>query len=120
VGFAVLGGAFAEGIVLSAKNGIPAEMMLDILDNSAAKSSLISFKAPYIMDRNFTTNFSTRWMHKDVGMALDCGKAHDLPLPLTAITEQMLRAAIAKGYGDDDFCSTIRVMEDWAGVEIKK
>ncbi len=112
--------AFAEGMVLAAKNGIPAEMMLDILDNSAAKSSLISFKAPYIMDRNFSTNFSIRWMHKDVGMALECGKTHDLPLPLTAITEQMLRAAIAKGYGDDDFCSTIRVMEDWGGVEIKK
>jgi 3-hydroxyisobutyrate dehydrogenase-like beta-hydroxyacid dehydrogenase len=112
--------AFAEGMVLARKNGIPPEMMLDILDNSAAKSSFITFKAPFIFDRNFVTNFSTRWMHKDVGLALECGKSHDLPLPLTALTEQMLRAAIAKGYGDDDFCSTIRVLEEWAGVEVKK
>ncbi|MSV32963.1 MAG: NAD(P)-dependent oxidoreductase, partial [Bryobacterales bacterium] len=112
--------AFAEGMLLSTKNGIPAEMMLDILDNSAAKSSLISFKAPYILGRNFDANFSTRWMHKDVGMALESGKSHDLPLPLTAVTEQMLRVAIAKGYGDDDFCSTFRVLEDWAGMEVRK
>jgi hypothetical protein len=31
----------------------------------------------------------------------------------------MLRAAVAKGFGDDDFCSTIRVLEEFAGVEVK-
>jgi hypothetical protein len=31
----------------------------------------------------------------------------------------MLQAAIAKGYGEDDFCSTIRVLEDMAGIEVK-
>jgi 3-hydroxyisobutyrate dehydrogenase-like beta-hydroxyacid dehydrogenase len=54
-----------------------------------------------------------------VGLALESAKALDLPLPLTAITEQMLRATIAKGYGEDDFCSVIRIMEDLAGVEVK-
>ena len=111
--------AFAEGMVLAAKNGVAPELMLDILDNSAAKSSLISAKAPSILKRDFRTNFSTKWMHKDVGLALESAKALDLPLPLTAITEQMLRAAIAKGYGEDDFCSTIRVLEDLAGLEVK-
>ena len=111
--------AFAEGLVLATKNGISPELMLDILDNSAAKSALISAKAPFILKRDFRTNFSTKWMHKDVGLALESAKGMDLPLPLTAITEQMLRAAIAKGYGEDDFCSTIRVLEDLAGIEVK-
>jgi 3-hydroxyisobutyrate dehydrogenase-like beta-hydroxyacid dehydrogenase len=111
--------AFAEGLVLAAKNGVAPELMLDILDNSAAKSALISAKAPSILKRDFSTNFSTKWMHKDVGLALESAKALDLPLPLTAITEQMLRAAIAKGYGEDDFSSTIRVLEDLAGVEVR-
>ena len=50
--------------------------MLDILNNSAAKSGLISFKAPFILARNFATNFATKWMHKDVGLALESGKSH--------------------------------------------
>ena len=111
--------AFAEGMVLATKGGIDPELMLEILDNSAAKSGLICSKAPFILKRDFSTNFSTKWMHKDVGLALESAKALDLPLPLTAVTEQMLQAAIAKGWGDDDFCSVIRVLEDWAGIEVK-
>ena len=111
--------AFAEGLVLATKNGVSPALMLDILDNSAAKSALISAKAPSILKRDFKTNFSTKWLHKDVGLALESAKGLDLPLPLTAITQQMLQAAIAKGYGEDDFCSTIRVLEDLAGIEVK-
>ncbi len=111
--------AFAEGLVLATKNGVNPELMFQILDNSAAKSGLLSAKAPSILKRDFRTNFSTKWMHKDVGLALASAEALDLPLPLTGITQQMLRAAIAKGYGEDDFSSTIRVLEDFAGVEVR-
>ena len=79
----------------------------------------MSFKAPFVLARNFETNFSTKWLHKDVSLALESGDALDVPLPITALTQQMLRAAIAKGWGDDDFCSAIRVLEDWASVEIR-
>ena len=110
---------FAEGMVLAAKGGISPKLMLEILDNSAAKSGLISFKAPFVLARNFETNFSTKWLHKDISLALDSGEELDVPLPITALTQQMLRAAIAKGWGDVDFCSAIRVLEEWASVEIR-
>lgn len=111
--------AFSEGFVLAVKNGINPEMMFEIMDNTAGKSALMSAKTPSILKRDFSTKFSVKWMHKDVGLALESAKALDLPLPLTAITEQMLRATIAKGYGEDDFSSVIRIMEDFAGVEVK-
>ncbi len=112
--------AFAEGMVLATKGGIDPQLMLDILDNSAAKSGLISFKAPYVLARDFRPNFATKWMAKDVGLALESAKSLDVPLPATALTEQMLRAAVARGWGDDDFCSAIRVLEEWSGVVVKK
>jgi 3-hydroxyisobutyrate dehydrogenase-like beta-hydroxyacid dehydrogenase len=111
--------AFNEGIVLSTKAGVDPNLMLEILDNSAAKSGLISYKAPFVFKRDFTTNFSTKWMHKDIGLALESAQQLDLPLPLTGLNEQMFRAAIAEGYGDLDMCSTIRVVEHWAGVEVR-
>jgi 3-hydroxyisobutyrate dehydrogenase-like beta-hydroxyacid dehydrogenase len=111
--------AFSEGIVLATKAGVEPGLMLQILDNSAAKSGLISYKAPFVLRRDFGANFSTKWMHKDIGLALDSGRALDVPLPVTALTQQMLRAAISKGYGDQDFCSMIRTEEEWAGVEVK-
>ena len=112
--------SFCEGIVLATKAGIAPELMIEILENSAARSGLATYKAPFILNRDFTTNFSTKWMRKDVGFAMELAKSLDLPLPMTAVTEQMLQATIAKGWGDDDFCSAIRVLEDWAKIVVKK
>lgn len=112
--------AFNEGLVLSTKAGVDPELMLDILDNSAAKSGLIAFKAPYVFRRDFSTNFSVKWMHKDIGLMLDSARDAGVPLPLTSLTHQMFQAAIATGHGDEDICSTIKVLEGLTGVEVKK
>jgi len=111
--------AFNEGMVLATKAGVAPELMLDILENSAAKSGLVSFKAPYVFSRDFSTNFSVRWMHKDIGLMLESANEMQVPLPLTAITQQMFRVAIAEGSADEDICSTIKVLERIAGVEVK-
>ncbi len=111
---------FVEGMVLAVKGGVDPQLMLDILDNSAAKSGLISFKAPFVLRRDFQTNFSTKWLHKDIGLALESARSLDFPMPLTALTQQMLQAAIAKGLGEEDFCSSIRVLEELADVEVRQ
>lgn len=111
--------AFNEGIVLSTKAGIAPAMMLDILTNSAAKSGLVEYKAPFIFRRDFTTNFSVKWMHKDIGLMLESAEELSVPLPLTALTRQLFQAAIAQGHGDEDICSTIKVLEGVTGVEVK-
>ena len=111
--------AFNEGMVLSTKAGVAPTLMLDILSNSAAKCGLIEYKAPFVFRRDFTTNFSVKWMHKDIGLMLDSGEELAVPLPLTALTRQMFQAAIAKGHGEEDICSTISVLEEFAGVQVR-
>jgi 3-hydroxyisobutyrate dehydrogenase/2-hydroxy-3-oxopropionate reductase len=111
--------AFNEGIVLSTKAGIEPALILDILSNSAAKSGLIEYKAPFILRRDFTTNFSVKWMHKDIGLMLESAAELSVPLPLTSLTRQMFQAAIATGHGDEDICATIKVLEGLTGVEVK-
>lgn len=111
--------AFNEGLVLSTKAGVDPEQMIEILSNSAARSGLISFKAPYVFRRDFSTNFSVKWMHKDIGLMLDSAREEGVPLPLTALTQQLFQAAISIGSGDEDICSTIKVLEGIAGVEVK-
>ena len=111
--------AFNEGMVLATKAGVEPELMVDILSNSAARSGLISFKAPYVFRRDFSTNFSVKWMHKDIGLMLDSAKDIGVPLPLTSLTHQLFQDAITHGVGDEDICSTIKVLEGIAGVEVK-
>jgi 3-hydroxyisobutyrate dehydrogenase-like beta-hydroxyacid dehydrogenase len=110
--------AFNEGMVLATKGGMDPKLMLEILDNSAAKSGLINYKAPFVFARNFTTNFSVKWMHKDIGLMLESGKELGVPLVLTGLTQQLFQTAIAAGHGDEDICSTIKVLEHLAGVEV--
>jgi len=111
--------AINEGLVLATKAGVDPNLMVDILNNSAAKSGLLAFKAPYIFRRDFSTNFSVKWMHKDINLMLESGNELDVPLPLTAVTQQMFRAAIAKGHGDEDICATIQVLEEWSGKKVQ-
>lgn len=111
--------AFNEGMVLAAKGGVDPTLMLDILDNSAAKSGLISYKAPFVFRRDFGANFSVKWMDKDIGLMLESGKELGVPLILTGITRQLFQTAIAAGHGEEDICSTIKVLEELVGVEVK-
>ena len=110
---------FNEGMVLAAKAGVDPDLMLDILNNSAAKSGLISAKAPLMLRREFAPAFSVKWMHKDIGLMLDSANELQVPVPLTALTRQMFMAAIAQGYGEEDICATIKVLEGLVGVEVK-
>jgi len=112
--------AFNEGMVLATKAGVDPELMLEVLDNSAAKSGLIAYKAPFILRRDFATNFSVKWMHKDIGLMMESANELEVPLPLTGLTQQMFRAAIARGFGEEDICSTVKVLEEIAGVEVRK
>jgi 3-hydroxyisobutyrate dehydrogenase/2-hydroxy-3-oxopropionate reductase len=111
--------AFNEGMVLATKGGVDPKLMLDILDNSAAKSGLIAYKAPFVFRRDFHANFSVKWMEKDVALMLESGKELKVPLLLTGLTSQLFRTAIAAGHGDEDICSTIKVLEEMAGVEVQ-
>ena len=111
--------AFNEGLVLSTKAGVEPQLMLEILNNSAARSGLIAFKAPYVFKRDFQTNFSVKWMQKDIELMLESAGDLQVPLPLTSLTQQLFRAAISKGLGDEDICSTIKVLEGITGVEVK-
>lgn len=111
--------AFNEGMILATKGGVDPRLMLEILDNSAAKSGLISYKAPFVLRRDFRANFSNKWMHKDIGLMLDSGKELNVPLPLTSLTHQLFQAAISAGYGEADFCSSIQLLEELAGMQVK-
>ena len=111
--------AFNEGMVLAIKGGVDPKLMLEILDNSAAKSGLIAYKAPFVLRRDFQANFAVKWMDKDIGLMLESGKELGVPLLLTGLTRQLFQTAIAAGLADEDICSTIKVLEDSAGVQVK-
>ena len=71
-----------------------------------------------VFKRDFSTNFSVKWLEKDIGLALDLGSEIGVPLLLTGLTQQLFQTAMAKGYGEEDISGSIRVLEETAGVEV--
>lgn len=109
---------FIEGMVLATKAGVEPELMFEILDNSAAKAGLISFKAPFIFRRDFTTSFSLRWMHKDITLMLESARELNVPLPTTSVVHELFQASMSKGHADEDYAVAITLLEEWAGVVV--
>ena len=110
---------FVEGMVLATKAGVPPELMFDILDNSAAKSGLIAFKAPAVFKRNFNAAFPLKWMRKDIGLMLESGRELGVPLPSTSLVHELFSAGVAKGHGDEDIIAAFKLFEELAGVVVE-
>ena len=111
--------AFNESFVLAAKAGVDLNLLLDIVNNSAARSGMVSAKAPMALARNFEPNFSVKWLEKDMALMLESAAEHNVPAPVTALSREMLRAAIAEGYGDEDIIGSVRVLEKMAGAKVE-
>jgi 3-hydroxyisobutyrate dehydrogenase-like beta-hydroxyacid dehydrogenase len=54
-------------------------------------------------------------MQKDMLLALEMGRQLDVPLPTTAITNQMLTAARGMGLAEKDFAIIFEVLARMAG-----
>ncbi|RZU42521.1 NAD(P)-dependent oxidoreductase [Edaphobacter modestus] len=111
--------AFNEGLVLSTKGGVDPRVMIEILNNTGARSGYVASKADSVLKGDFSTTFSVRWMEKDLGLAVEVASELGVPLFTTSASQQQLRTAIAMGFGEDDISGSIRVLEDIASCQVR-
>lgn len=106
----------AEALTLGRKGGLDWQDMWRVLGASAVGSPILKAKAVQLSQRDFTPTFTVEQMLKDVGLILDAGAASDVPLPQTAMTQQLMRAAMAQGDGQQDYAAIIKAAERGAGL----
>jgi len=107
----------AEALVFGEKGGMDWEKMIDIVNASVVASPLVGYKAQMLKDRNYTAAFTANQMAKDFDIALDTGKAMDLPMPLTSIVRQFYGTMKATGKGDLDFFAFVKMLEELGGIK---
>ncbi|MDO8586633.1 MAG: NAD(P)-dependent oxidoreductase [Armatimonadota bacterium] len=112
--------AMSQALVLGVKSGLKPETIIETLMAGAIGCRFFEWKGGAIMDRDFATNFSLKLMHKDLHLVLNAGYTHNVPLPVVAAVEELFAMAKAHGEGEEDFCSVIKVLEDLAGVEVRR
>ena len=108
--------AFSEGVLIAEKSGIKREVAVDVLVNSAVASPMIKYRGPFVLRMPEEAWFDVNMMQKDMMLALDMGRALDVPLPTTAICNEFLTAARGMGFAKQDFAVVFEVLAGMSGV----
>ncbi len=109
-----------EGIMLGVKNGVPLESMLEVFENSGAKSGVGFGKMPSILRRDFSPSFKLELMNKDVNLAMQEINKLGLDLPLSKKLLNVFQEAMKKGWQEEDFVSIVKLLEQNAGIKLEK
>ncbi|TSD63481.1 NAD(P)-dependent oxidoreductase [Inquilinus sp. KBS0705] len=98
----------AEALILAKQNGIDAEVLLNMLGNSALGNPFMKIKGDAIVNNNFTAAFSLNNIVKDLRLAKDIGL--NTPMGLAALkTFEDARDE----FGDEDLIAVFKQLEYW-------
>ena len=109
----------AEVFVLGVKAGMDPTTLFEILRTSAGRSYHFERRLPNILARNFAPGFTVDLARKDLGLAVDMARSHDVPVPATSLLHQLYNASSALGDGPNDFAAIVKLFESWARTEVR-
>jgi 3-hydroxyisobutyrate dehydrogenase-like beta-hydroxyacid dehydrogenase len=110
--------SFNEGMLLATRAGIAPDVMYEVIQSSRARSGIIEMKGPQVLKRDFSPFFPLHLMHKDLGLALDTANASKVPVFLLGALRQVYAACMAQGLGQEDFCASIKLLEQLADTQV--
>ncbi|HVO60422.1 MAG TPA: NAD(P)-dependent oxidoreductase [Terriglobales bacterium] len=109
--------AFSEGVLLGEKSGIPRETIVDVMTHSVIASPMIQYRGPFVLGQPEAAWFDVYMMQKDMLLALELGRELHVPMPTTAISNEILTAARAMGMEKQDFAVMFDVLAKMSGVK---
>lgn len=112
--------ATSEVMAMGVKAGLDAKVLIDIINASSGRNSATQDKFPRaVLPGTFDFGFTTALSYKDVRLCVDEAEAMGVPMVVGAAVRQMLAVTKARFGGDSDFTFVAKVLEEWAGVEIR-
>jgi 2-hydroxy-3-oxopropionate reductase len=111
--------AVSEALVLVRKAGLDPNDVFEAIRGGLAGSNVLNAKAPMMIAGNFDPGFRIRLHQKDLNNALLTGKELGVPLPVTALVQQMIGALVVGGKGDRDHSVIATFIEDMAATRIQ-
>ena len=110
--------AMSEALVLGAKAGVDPAKILQVLGGGLANSRVMELKGQNVISRKFAPGFRVDLHRKDLNIAMNAGKTTGVPLPVTALVQQLFEALSVAGRGGSDHSSLVTIYEDLANFQI--
>jgi 3-hydroxyisobutyrate dehydrogenase-like beta-hydroxyacid dehydrogenase len=108
--------AFCEGLLLAEKDGIDREVAVEAMLASVIASPMLKYRGPFVLDMPDEAWFDCDMMQKDMVLALEAGRQLDVPMPTTAVSNELLTAARGMGLARYDFAVVYEVMAQLSGL----
>jgi 2-hydroxy-3-oxopropionate reductase len=108
--------ALAEALTLGKKAGLDRELLLTALAGGLAGSRCLEQKKPNYLANTYNPGFKIDLHYKDLGLIMESARALGVPLPTTAVVQELFSALRVKGRGGLDHSGVITLLEDLAGA----
>jgi 3-hydroxyisobutyrate dehydrogenase len=109
----------AEGLAALAKAGVKSDVALDVINASSGRSiASMNLFPERVLTRAFPRTFRLALLDKDVGIAAGVAREQKVPAPLLQLTADLFRVAHNALGEEADHVEAVKVVEEWAGVEI--
>jgi 2-hydroxy-3-oxopropionate reductase len=108
--------ALAEALTLGKKAGLDRELLLTALAGGLAGSKCLDQKKPNYVSNTYNPGFKIDLHYKDLGLIMESARALGVPLPATAVVQELFNALRVKGRGGLDHSGVITLLEDLAGA----
>ncbi|GLQ10634.1 2-hydroxy-3-oxopropionate reductase [Devosia yakushimensis] len=109
--------AVAEALLFARKAGADVAKVRAALMGGFASSRILEVHGQRMIEETFDPGFRIRLHRKDLSLAADAAKSMDLALPATALTQQLMSAAIGIGLGDKDHSALIEALAHLSGAQ---
>jgi len=118
-----IGLAIGEGIVLGAKLGVDPQLLWDCmrwgLEVQLHQLQKTFSETVFTGNYDAPASFDIALSRKDVGLATELGRRHDVPMPIAALVEQIMVHAIGRGWSEQSTASLFRLQEEAAGIQVR-
>jgi 3-hydroxyisobutyrate dehydrogenase-like beta-hydroxyacid dehydrogenase len=115
-GLAVQMLAFAEAVLLAEKAGIARARAVEVLLKSVIASPMVKYRGPFVLGMPAEALFNVDMIQKDLGLALEMGRALGVPLPSVALTDALMTAARGLDLAGYDFAVVFDVIARMSGL----
>lgn len=117
----VIGGALAavsEAFALAKKSGVDGAKVRQALMGGFAASRVLEVHGERILQNNFVPGFRAEMFNKDLRIAMETARSHEVPMPVSSTVAQLVTALCAKGNGREDYSALATVLFELAGLEL--